>query len=87
MHSLPAINKCMFKTFQLKENWKRRCSLSLARQEDKRKQEEEERLEHERNVARRTSIVEQQRRKSRGKNARGEIGENRARGYPYIWAI
>ncbi|XP_078364195.1 uncharacterized protein LOC144648540 [Oculina patagonica] len=50
---------------KLKENWKRRCSLSLARQEEKRKQEEEERLEHERNVARRTSIVAQQRRKSR----------------------
>lgn len=55
-----------FQFFQLKENWKRRCSLSLARLEEKRKQEEEEREEHERNVARRTSIVDQQRRKSQG---------------------
>ena len=55
-----------FQFFQLKENWKRRCSLSLARQEEKRRQEEEERQEHERNVARRTSIVEHQRRKSQG---------------------
>lgn len=52
--------------FQLKENWKRRCSLSLVRQEEKRKRDEDERLEFERNVARRTSIVEKRRRKSQG---------------------
>ena len=34
-----------FQFFQLKENWKRRCSLSLARQEEKRRQEEEEKKE------------------------------------------
>lgn len=41
--------------------------MLLVRQEEKRKQVEDERLEFERNVARRTSIVEKQRRKSRGK--------------------
>lgn len=51
----------------MRENWKRRCAMLLVRQEEKRKQVEDERLEFERNVARRTSIVEKQRRKSRGK--------------------
>lgn len=52
--------------FQLKENWKRRCSLSLVRMEEKRNKEKEERQEHEQNVERRTSIIAQQRCKSQG---------------------
>ena len=69
-------NSFLFLIFQLKENWRRRCSLSLARQEEKRKQDEEERYEHERNVARRTSTVEQQRRKSRGIKYTGLISSD-----------
>ena len=60
----------------MKENFKRRCSLLVEQVEEKRHLEKQEKDEHCRNVERRTSQVQAQRRKSQGKQS----GEGQGKG-------